>query len=209
MAQIAESKWKSLQYTADYKGEDFTTSFTMGNPDLLSWNGMGILHYLQSVTPKLALGAELAYQAAPQIPGNNYYGSYFPVLMTHIAPGGQIGVLSVCGRYTASDFTFSSTLSNSGALHACYYQKCSPDLSVGAELETNLRMGAGESRATVGYKVEIPRAGLNFKGSVNSDWEVTAVMEKKLLPIPFSLALCGMINHPKNSFMMGAGLIIG
>jgi len=191
MAQIAESKWKSLQYTADYKGEDFTASITAGNPDLLSWNGMGILHYLQSVTPKLALGAELAYQAAPQI------------------PGGQIGVLSVCGRYTASDFTFSSTLSNSGALHACYYQKCSPDLSVGAELETNLRMGAGESRATVGYKVEIPRAGLNFKGSVNSDWEVTAVMEKKLLPIPFSLALCGMINHPKNSFMMGAGLIIG
>ena len=58
-------------------------------------------------------------------------------------------MLSVCGRYTASDFTFSSTLSNSGALHACYYQKCSPDLSVGAELATNLRLGAGESRATL------------------------------------------------------------
>jgi len=189
MAQIAESKWKTLQLTTDYKGEDFTASLTMGNPDLLGGTGMGILHYLQSVTPKLALGAELAYQAAPQI------------------PGGHIGVLSVVGRYTGSDCTVSTTVSNSGALHACYYQKCSQDLSVGAELETNLRMG--ESRATVGYKVEIPRAGLNFKGSVNSDWEVTAVMEKKLLPIPFSLALCGMINHPKNSFMMGAGLIIG
>merc|ERR1712154_759404 len=112
-------------------------------------------------------GAELAYQAAPQI------------------PGGHIGVLSAVGRYTGSDFTFSSTLANSGALHACYYQKCSQDLSVGAELEMNLR--AGESRASVGYKVEIPRAG----------------------PIPFSLALSGVINHPKNSFMLGAGLIIG
>jgi len=189
MAQIAESKWKSLQLTTDYKGEDFTASLTMGNPDFLGGTGMGILHYLQTVTPKLALGAELAYQAAPQI------------------PGGHIGVLSAVGRYTGSDFTFSSTLANSGALHACYYQKCSQDLSVGAELEMNLR--AGESRASVGYKVEIPRAGLNFKGSVNSDWEVTAVMEKKLLPIPFSLALSGMINHPKNSFMLGAGLIIG
>ena len=116
-------------------------------------------------------------------------------------------MLSVCGRYTGSDCTVSTTIANSGSVHACYYQKCSQDLSVGAELEVNPRMG--ESRATVGYKVEIPRAGLNFKGSVNSDWEVTAVMEKKLLPIPFSLALCGMINHPKNSFMMGAGLIIG
>ena len=121
--------------------------------------------------------------------------------------GGHIGVLSVLGRYTGSDFTFSSSLSNSGALHACYYQKCSQDLSVGAELDTNIRMG--ESKATVGYKVDIPRAGLLFKGAVNSDWEVTAVVEKKLLPIPFTLALCGIINHPKNSFMMGAGLIVG
>ena len=67
----------------------------------------------------------------------------------------------------------------------------------------------GESRATVGYKVDIPRAGLNFKGCVNTDWEVQAVVEKKLLPIPFTLALSGVINHPKNSFMMGAGLIVG
>ena len=124
-----------------------------------------------------------------------------------LIPGGHIGVLSVVGRYTGSDCTVSTTVSNSGALHACYYQKCSQDLSVGAELETNLRMG--ESRATVGYKVEIPRAGLNFKGSVNSDWEVTAVMEKKLLPLPFTLALCSLINHKKSSFQFGCGLIIG
>merc|ERR1719422_412781 len=189
MVAIQEGKWQNVQITADYKGKDYTASLTLGNPDLLGGTGMAVVHYLQSVTPKLSVGAELAYQAAPQI------------------PGGHIGVLSAVGRYMGSDFTFSSTLANSGALHACYYQKCSQDLSVGAELEMNLR--AGESRASVGYKVEIPRAGLNFKGSVNSDWEVTAVMEKKLLPIPFSLALSGVINHPKNSFMMGAGLILG
>jgi mitochondrial import receptor subunit TOM40 len=189
MAQIQESKWKTLQLTTDYKGDNYTASLTLGNPDLFSGTGMGIAHYLQNVTKNLALGTELAYQAAPQI------------------PGGHIGVLSVLGRYTGSDFTFSSSLSNSGALHACYYQKCSQDLSVGAELDTNIRMG--ESKATVGYKVDIPRAGLLFKGAVNSDWEVTAVVEKKLLPIPFTLALCGIINHPKNSFMMGAGLIVG
>ena len=127
--------------------------------------------------------------------------------MLWLMSGGHIAVLSALGRYSGTDFTASASVSNSGALHACYYQKCSQDLSVGAELETNIKMG--ESKATVGYKVEIPRAGLNFKGSVNSDWEVTAVVEKKLLPIPFSLALCGIINHPKNSFLMGAGLILG
>ena len=69
MAQISESKWKTLQLTTDYKGADYTASLTMGNPDFLSGTGMGVAHYLQNVTSNLALGTELAYQAAPQIPG--------------------------------------------------------------------------------------------------------------------------------------------
>lgn len=189
MTAIQESKWQSVQLTTDYKGSDFTASFTMGNPDILSGTGMGIAHYIQNVTPRLSLGTELAYQSSPQI------------------PGGHIGVLSLLGRYTGPDYSLSATISNAGSLHACFYQKCSGDLSVGAEVETNLRLG--QSVGTVGYKVDLPRAGLQFKGSVNSDWEVKAVLEKKLLPIPFTLALCGIINHPKQSFQLGAGLIVG
>ena len=98
MAQIAESKWKSLQLTTDYKGEDFTASLTMGNPDLLGGTGMGILHYLQSVTPKLALGAELAYQAAPQIPGKGFDYSIYssPHVMSP-----QVATLACC-QYVAA-----------------------------------------------------------------------------------------------------------
>ena len=207
MTQIQDSKWQTLQLTSDYKGSDFTASVTLGNPDFLSGTGMGIAHYIQNVTNKLALGAELAYQASPQIPGLVLKSCFGSCESIHFFSGGHIGVLSVLGRYTGADYSVSATMSNSGSLHACYYQKCSQDLSVGAELETNLRMG--QSVATVGYKVDIPRAGLMFKGAVNSDWEVKAVLEKKLLPIPFTLALCGIINHPKNSFQMGAGLIVG
>merc|ERR1712004_266696 len=137
-----------------------------GNPDLLGGTGMAVVHYLQSVTPKLSVGAELAYQAAPQI------------------PGGHIGVLSGVARYAGSDFSMAGSISNAGSINATYFQKCSADLSVGAELETNLRMG--QSKGTIGYKVDIPRAGLTFKGCVDSDWEVKAVLEKKLLPIPFT-----------------------
>lgn len=39
-------------------------------------------HYLQNVTPKLALGTEIAYQSSPQV------------------PGGQIALLSLAARYT-------------------------------------------------------------------------------------------------------------
>jgi len=188
-AMIQQSKWQAAQLTGDYKGSDYTASLTLGNPDIVSGTGVMVAHYLQNITSGLAMGAELAYQVSPQI------------------PGGHIGVLSLATRYTGSDYCISSTLGNSGSLHACYYQKCSEELQVGVEIETNLRMQ--ESKATVGYQLELPRAGLSFRGAVDSDWTVKSVLEKKLLPIPFTLALCGMMNHPKNQFQMGVGLIVG
>lgn len=50
---------------------------------------------------------------------------------------------------------------------------------------------------------------LQFIGSVDSNWTVGAVLEKKLQPLPFTFALSGMLNHNKNQFRLGCGLIIG
>jgi len=188
-AMIQQSKWQATQMTADYRGSDYTGSLTLGNPDLVSGTGVMVAHYLQKVTRGLAVGAELAYQVSPQI------------------PGGHVGVLSLVTRYTGADYCVSTSLSNAGSVHACYYQKCSEELQVGAEIETNVRMQ--ESVATVGYQLELPRAGLSFRGCVDSNWAVKGVLEKKLLPIPFTLALCGMMNHPKNQFQLGVGLVVG
>ena len=62
IAQIQSGKFQSTQMTADYKGDAHTTSLTLGNPDLIHGSGVGVVHYLRTVTPWLALGAELAYQ---------------------------------------------------------------------------------------------------------------------------------------------------
>lgn len=50
------------------------------------------MHYLQSITPSVALGGELAYQRGPAV------------------PGGQVAVLSAAGRYTNGDSTISGSL---------------------------------------------------------------------------------------------------
>ena len=76
MAQIQNRKWMSTQLTADWKGRLQTASLTLGNPDLIHGQGVGVFHYLRAVTPRLALGAELAYQAAPQIPGGHIAGMF-------------------------------------------------------------------------------------------------------------------------------------
>ena len=54
-----------------------------------------------------------------------------------------------------------------------------------------------------------PKANLVFRGMLDSNWTVGAVLEKKLLPLPFTFALSGMMNHTKNQFRLGCGLIIG
>lgn len=44
---------------------------------------------------------------------------------------------------------------------------------------------------------------------LDSNWNIGGVLEKKLAPLPFSFALSGMMNHNKNQFRLGCGLIIG
>lgn len=46
-------------------------------------------------------------------------------------------------------------------------------------------------------------------GSVDSNWIVGATLEKKLIPLPLSLALGAFLNHRKNKFQCGFGVTIG
>lgn len=188
VSQIQQEKVTALQITTDYKGRDFTASLTVGNPNILNSSGVIVAHYLQSVSNKLSLGGELAYQFGPNVPGS------------------EIAVMSAAARYQNGLSTISGTLGLAG-VHVCYYQKASDQLQIGAEIETNFRMQ--ESIASVGYQVDLPKADLIFRGALDTNWTVSGVLEKKLQPLPFSFALSGVLNHRKNQFKLGVGLIIG
>lgn len=68
-AQVQNSKFQVGQLTLNYRGSDYTASLTMANPDIINSTGVVVLHYLQAVTSRLALGSELAYQKGPNVPG--------------------------------------------------------------------------------------------------------------------------------------------
>ncbi|XP_058452247.1 mitochondrial import receptor subunit TOM40 homolog 1-like [Malaya genurostris] len=187
-SQIQNNKVTAAQLTTDYKGQDFTATLTAGNPNIINNSGVLVAHYLQSVTNRLALGGELAYQ----------YGM--------AVPGGQIAVVSAAARYATDLSTWSGTIGLAG-IHLCYYQKASDQLQLGIEVETNFRMQ--EAVATIGYQIDLPKSELIFRGMVDSNWSVAAILEKKLQPLPFTFALSGILNHTKNQFRLGCGLIIG
>lgn len=48
-----------------------------------------------------------------------------------------------------------------------------------------------------------------FTGTVDSNWVVGATLEKKLIPLPLTLALGAFLNHRKNKFQCGFGVTIG
>lgn len=131
------------QLTTNYRGSDYTASVTVANPDLISGSGVVVLHYLQAVTARLALGSELAYQKGSAI------------------PGGEIALLSLAAKYTTENVQCSGTIGVSG-IHLCYYQRASKQLQIGVELEANHRMQ--ESVASIGYQVDLPKSDVVFKG---------------------------------------------
>ncbi|KAJ8000310.1 hypothetical protein DPEC_G00203510 [Dallia pectoralis] len=183
--QTQQQKFVNWQGDCEVRGEDFTAAVTLGNPDVLVGSGIIVAHYLQSITPSLALGGELVY---------------------HRRPGEEGTVMSLAGRYTGSNFIATLTLGGAGA-HASYYHKANDTLQVGVELEASARMQ--ETSVSFGYQLDVPKANLLFKGSIDSNWQVGATLEKKLLPLPLSLVLGAYLNHKKNKFQCGFGVTIG
>nr|XP_055107157.1 mitochondrial import receptor subunit TOM40 homolog isoform X2 [Symphalangus syndactylus] len=183
--ETQQSKFVNWQVDGEYRGSDFTAAVTLGNPDVLVGSGILVAHYLQSITPCLALGGELVY---------------------HRRPGEEGTVMSLAGKYTLNNWLATVTLGQAG-MHATYYHKASDQLQVGVEFEASTRMQ--DTSVSFGYQLDLPKANLLFKGSVDSNWIVGATLEKKLPPLPLTLALGAFLNHRKNKFQCGFGLTIG
>ncbi|XP_008329299.1 mitochondrial import receptor subunit TOM40B isoform X3 [Cynoglossus semilaevis] len=183
--QTQQQKFVNWQGDAEFRGEDFTATVTFGNPDVLVGSGIIVSHYLQSITPSLALGGELVY---------------------HRRPGEEGAVMSLVGKYTGSNYIATLTMGSAGA-HASYYHKANDQLQVGVEYEASARMQ--DTSVSFGYLLDVPKANLQFKGSIDSNWVVGANLEKKLLPLPLSLVLCSFLNHRKNKFQCGFSVTIG
>ncbi|XP_059363844.1 mitochondrial import receptor subunit TOM40 homolog [Carassius carassius] len=183
--QTQQHKFVNWQCDTEYRGDDFTASVTLGNPDVLVGSGILVAHYLQSLSPSLVLGGELVY---------------------HRRPGEEGTVTSFVGRYTGSNYVATLTVGGAGA-HASYYHKANDQLQIGVEFEASTRMQ--DTSVSFGYQLDVPKANLLFKGSLDSNWVVGATLEKKLVPLPLSLALGAFLNHRKNKFQCGFGITIG
>jgi len=188
-SQVQNGKWVATQLTTELRGKNYTAAATLGNPDFLNMQGVCVLQYLQSVTSRLSLGTEVLYQRGGQV------------------PGGQMALFTLAGRYAGDKWTGSANITpGAGGVHTCYYHKLSDTVQMGVELEGSMR--TQECQAILGYQIEMPPT-FTFKGQIDTNYCIGAVLEKRLPPLPFSIALSAHANHVKSSYRFGIGLLVG
>ncbi|XP_077828953.1 mitochondrial import receptor subunit TOM40B isoform X1 [Macaca mulatta] len=183
--QTQQAKFLTWQFDGEYRGDDYTATLTLGNPDLIGESVIMVAHFLQSLTHRLVLGGELVY---------------------HRRPGEEGAILTLAGKYSAVHWVATLNVGSGGA-HASYYHRANEQVQVGVEFEANTRLQ--DTTFSFGYHLTLPQANMVFRGLVDSNWCVGAVLEKKMPPLPVTLALGAFLNHWRNRFHCGFSITVG
>lgn len=186
--QVQNSKFAGFETSMDYRGSNWTASTALVNPNIFSESGIGVASFLYAINPTICFGAQVMHQKSAQL------------------PDGQASLGAICARYTGVENVWSAAVGNA-SVGLCYYRRMNEDLQLGVEFENNFLQS--QMIGSVGYQYDIPKANFTMKGMIDSNWTVTGVLEKRLLPMPCSFTLSASVNHTKNQFRLGCGMTIG
>ncbi|KAK1718685.1 eukaryotic porin [Colletotrichum lupini] len=185
-----------LQFENEYTGDDFTASLKMLNPSCLDGGVTGIFigSYLQSVTPKLALGLETVWQRQAMTQGPETATSY-------------------CARYKSNDWVATAQLQAQGALNTSYWRRLSEKVQAGVDLSLSLVPGAAgvmggfqkEGVTTIGAKYDFRMS--TFRAQVDSKGKLSCLLEKRIAA-PVMMTLAADVDHFSQQAKIGVGISI-
>lgn len=183
--QTKGSEFHVVQTAAEYFGKDYSAVATVANPSFSPISGIISLQYLQRVTDRLSLGADFNFQKMFQMSGATVGGflQYKTPLWQCLA---KIGV---------------------GNWLLAYHRKISENFNLVAELEKTPMDES--SLSTLCFNCTIPKTDFKISSSVNSQWVVSSVVEKRLSPLPASLSLSSSLNFANNKSKFGIGFTLG
>jgi len=184
VVQTQCSKWLMSQGGVDYRGNSYTASLSILNPDVVSLTGVLSGNFLKRITPSLILGSDLTLFNAQ----------------------GQLrSVTGLMGRYKGANWEACASVNSTG-FQTGFYRDCSSTTKVGVEWECSLAQT--DSNVTFGYKIDLlESANFIVKGSIDTTGTVSAIYEKRIFPL--TLSLSGSINHWRGSNRFGFGISFG
>ena len=189
--QIAPGPGQALlQLDNDYTGKDFTAALKALNPSMLEGGltGIYVATYLQSITPRIALGLEAVWQRVAM----------------NAAPDTSV---SYCAKYKGDDWIASAQWQAQGALNTTYWRRITDRVEAGVDLNMTL-MGPGRARggglmggrpskegvATVGAKYDFRTS--TFRSQLDSSGRLSCLLEKRIAPT-VQITFAGELDHLK------------
>lgn len=183
--QIQPNMGSQFELDNEWTGKDFVASVKLMNPSVLEGGFTGIVSgdYLQSVTPKLALGLNAHWQR--------------PTLRD-----GPESLVSYCARYNAKTWIGAAQFMPGGVFKASYWRKLADKVEAAADLTLQVPPSAGpmgqggrpEGVATIGAKYDFLVS--SFRAQVDSQGRVSSLLDKRVTP-GVSLQFFGEIDHYK------------
>jgi mitochondrial import receptor subunit TOM40 len=181
--QISSGGQDMASIETEYTGNDFTTSLKMLNPSTLSGGLTGIFigSYLQSITPRLAVGLDAVWQRVSPAQGPESMTSYF-------------------ARYKSSDWIATALVQpTNGALNASYWRRLSDKVQAGVDLQLSLVPSGGlmggiqkEGLTTVGAKYDFRMS--TFRAQVDSRGKLSCLLEKRVA-VPVMMTFAAEVDH--------------
>lgn len=182
--QIGTGGQDMAQLESEYTGNDFTLNVKALNPSYLEGGLTGIFvgQYMQSVTPKLALGLEAMWQRqALSVPPD--------------------AALAYCGKYKAEDWVATAQLSASGGLNTTYWRRLSDKVQAGVDMSLSLAPGPGgmmggpmqkEGVTTFGAKYDFRMS--TFRAQLDSKGKLSCLLEKRVAG-PVMMTVGADVDH--------------
>ncbi|EXJ72028.1 mitochondrial import receptor subunit TOM40 [Cladophialophora psammophila CBS 110553] len=184
-----------VQIENEYTGDDFSASIKALSPSVMEGGLTGIFigSYLQSITPKLALGLEGVWQR--------------PALNSKPETA-----LSYCARYKSTDWIASAQWLSQGSLGVTYWRRLTDKVEAGVDCQLQFAPGMGasmfggvrrEGTTTVGLKYSFTNSV--YRAQVDSTGKFGVVLERRVAP-PVTLTFAAEIDQWKNTHKLGVAV---
>ncbi|VDD82893.1 unnamed protein product [Mesocestoides corti] len=190
LAQIQKCAMAGQQLSAELRNSKWQAGITLINPDLNRGQMMLATDTMRKMSDRFYAGSMFFYHLSPQL------------------PGGHDGVFSLGGKFVANFWQFAATARPLQlAFHSSFHMQVNESLQLAAELESNYQQQT--SIASIGYQYDIPKSNVSFKAQIDSNWNISAMLEKRLIPFPFTFTISALGNHAASKYEVGVGLTVG
>ncbi|CAN8095937.1 unnamed protein product [Discula destructiva] len=195
--QLGTGGQDMAQWESEYTGDDFTLNVKALNPSYLESGLTGIYvgQYMQSVTPRLALGLEAMWQRqALSVPPD--------------------AALAYCGKYKTEDWIATLQLSGAGGINSTFWRRLSDKVQAGVDMSLTLAGGQAammggpiqkEGVTTFGAKYDFRMS--TFRAQLDSKGKLSCLLEKRVAG-PVMMTVGADVDHATQTAKLGLSISI-